>query len=72
MKSMIGDNIQRVIKDKGLKQSYVAQKAGYDPKVFSSMLRGRQKIRDIDVIAIYQVLDTTPNELFGVRAPQAS
>lgn len=72
MKSQIGNNVKQVIKSKGLRQNYVAEKAGYNPKVFSGMLCGRQGIKDIDIIKIANVLNVTPNELFGIDETRAS
>lgn len=67
MKSAIAENTKRIIKAKGLKQCAVAEKAGYQPRVFSSMMCGRKIITDVDVIAIAMALDVTPNELFGFQ-----
>lgn len=37
-------NIRRVIREKGLKQCAVAEKAGFPPNIFSSMLNERKII----------------------------
>ena len=37
------DTIYKVIDEKCLKQSAVARAAGYEPKVFNAMLRGRKR-----------------------------
>ena len=65
MKSIIAENVKRIVREKGMLQSAVAKKAGYNPKVFSNMLNGRKVISDFDVSAISQALDVSPNELFG-------
>ena len=41
---MIINNIRRVIRSKGLKQCVVAEKAGFTPNAFSSMLNERKAI----------------------------
>ena len=37
-------NVRRIIKEKGLKQCSVAEKAGFSPNTFSSMLNERKVI----------------------------
>ena len=39
------DTIYKVIDEKCLKQSAVARAAGYEPKVFNAMLRGRGRVQ---------------------------
>ena len=39
--------------------------AGYDPKIFNSMLNGKRNIQDNDIPPIANALGVTPNELFG-------
>jgi len=65
VESAIADNTKRIIKERGLKNRAVAQKAGFYEQQFSSILNKRRVVRDIDVIAIAQALDVTPNELFA-------
>lgn len=66
MKSVIADNVKRIIRDKGLKQCVVAEWAGYHPKTFSNLLNGRKVITDLDVQKISRALNATPNQLFGI------
>lgn len=61
----VTENIRAIIKQKGLKQRYVAQRIGVSEKTFSAMLTGRQNILVDDVEKICDVLDVTPNDLFG-------
>lgn len=65
MKSEVATNTKRMIKEKGLLQKKVAERAGYDMKTFNNMLNGRKLITDCDIIPIAQALDVEPNELFG-------
>lgn len=39
--SPAAENVARIIKNKGLKQVYVAEKAGYAPQELNDMLNGR-------------------------------
>lgn len=72
MKSLIADNVKRIIKEKCVIQSSVARKAGYNPKTFNNMLNGRKVIADHDVEAIANALNVSPNELFGWNEEKAS
>lgn len=67
-KSMIAKNTKRIIAQKGLKNYAVAEKAGFSEKQFSALLNGRRIIKAIDVIAIANVLNVTPNDLFGITS----
>jgi len=64
VRSATAANIKRIITAKGLKQSFVAEKAGYPYKQFSAMLRGRHYIHDYDVLAISKALGVSTDELF--------
>ena len=57
--------IMKILEEKGLKKCAVAQKAGYSPQQFSDMLNGRRKIYCDDIPKLCEVLQVTPNELFG-------
>lgn len=46
--------IYKIIDEKCLKQSAVARAAGYDPKKFNALLRGRKKMTSEDVSANLQ------------------
>lgn len=63
IQSAIADNTRRIIAERGLKNRAVAERAGFSEKQFSAILNKRRVVRDIDVIAIAQALDVTPNEL---------
>ena len=60
------DMIYKIIDEKCLKQSAVARAAGYDPKKFNALLRGRKRLTSDDVVPICKALGITPNELFGI------
>lgn len=58
--------IYKAIEEKCLKQSAVARAAGYSPKQFNAMLKGRKRMTSDDVVPICQALGMTPNQLFGI------
>lgn len=65
-------NMSRIIKDKGLKKVYVAEKAGYAPQELTDMLNGRKIIKASDVLKLACALGVGAGELFetergGVR-----
>ncbi len=63
---IVSEVIYKVIDEKCMKQSAVARAAGYDPKVFNAMLKGRKRMTSDDVVPICKALGITPNELFGI------
>ncbi len=64
LNSIVAPNVKRIIKQKCLKQSAVAEKAGYTPNQFCSMMNGRKIIKDTDIMNIAIALDVDANELF--------
>lgn len=58
-------NILKIIRDKGLKQSAVAQWAGFSKQQFNDMLRGRRIIKACDVMAISEALGVSVELLFS-------
>lgn len=61
---IVVQNIKRIIKQKCLKQSEIAKKAGYTPNQFSAMMNNRKVVKDTDILNILEVLDVEANELF--------
>ena len=64
LNSIVALNVKKIIKDRCLKQSAVAQKAGYSNQQFSAMMNGRKIIKDTDIMRIATVLSVDANELF--------
>lgn len=64
LNSIVAPNIKTIIKDKCLKQSAVAEKAGYSKQQFNAMLNNRKTIKDVDVLKIATALDVDANTLF--------
>lgn len=71
MKTVIAENIKRIINERGYKQKAVAKIAGYDIKAFNNLLNGRKLITDCDIIAISDALGVTPNDLFSAGCSSA-
>lgn len=65
--SKVAYNIDMIIKDRCLKQSLVAVKAGFSVKVFNSMLRGRRTIKADDIPQIAVALGIEPNDIYFYR-----
>lgn len=66
MKSVV-QNINLIIKERGLKKSAIAKKAGYSAHQFSDFLHGRRIIKASDIYSIAKALEVTPNDLFGIE-----
>lgn len=55
--SPVAENIARIIAEKGLKQVYVSEKAGYNAQDLSKMIHGRKLIRVSDLVRIAAALE---------------
>ena len=68
--SPVAEGIALLISESGMKQSFIAQKAGYSEQMLSDMLNGRKVIRACDIPKIASALSVTSNEIFdaGTRA----
>ena len=64
MNDIVAPNAKEIIKNRCLKQSAVARKAGYSEQQFSAMMTGRKVIKDIDILRITTALNVDVNELF--------
>lgn len=65
---VIPKNVQKIIQEKGMKQCVIAEKANYTKQQFNDMLNGRRVIKAVDILKIAEVLNVSPNELFGIGA----
>lgn len=63
----VAENIMRIIREKGLKQTFVAKNAGCTPQMLNDMLTGRRIIKVSDVVRIYPILGVDVNCLFGIE-----
>ncbi len=65
---IVAENIRRIIKERGLKQKIVAEKAGYTEQQFSNLLCGRKTIETEDVAKVCKALGVLPNDLYGIKS----
>ena len=63
--SPVAENISKIIQNRGIKQSYVAEKTGYTPQELSDMLNGRRLIKVCDIPRIAKILDVKVNDLYA-------
>ncbi|HZK28544.1 MAG TPA: helix-turn-helix transcriptional regulator [Thermoclostridium sp.] len=63
-KSIVSANIKQIIKNKGMTQIAVSEKAGLDYDSLNNMLNGRKLVGSEDIIKLIPVLGVTPNDLF--------
>ena len=63
----ISENVQRILKERGLKKGAFAEQAGYTHQQFSRMLTGRARIYWDDVLRLADELEVTPNDLYGIQ-----
>ena len=71
--SIVADRVKEVIKKKGLKQSAVADKAGFTTQEFNDMLNGRRLMRATDIASIINVLSDVgidANYLFMIKVKE--
>ena len=68
MNSVVARNVEAIMRRKCLKQSAIAEKAGYTKQQFNAMLKGRRVIRDTDIMKIAYALDVDANMLFDQGA----
>ncbi len=54
--SIVANRVREIIKEKGLKQTAIAEKAGFSTQEFSDMLNGRRLMRAVDIASIISVL----------------
>lgn len=54
--SIIANRVREIIKEKGLKQTAIAEKAGFSTQEFSDMLNGRRLMRAVDIASIISAL----------------
>lgn len=63
----ITENVERLLKERGIKKGAFAEKAGYTLQQFSRILTGRSRIYWDDVLRLANALGVTPNELYGIN-----
>lgn len=63
--AMLAVNIMNAIKAHGMKNTAVAERAGFSAQKFSDMLNGRKIIKPCDILAISKALDVDVADLFA-------
>ena len=72
---MIGAYIKEYMKDKGIKQSFVAEKINLSPQILGAMLNGQRKIEVAEFYAICSAMEADPTEIAvgaGIYRQQAT
>lgn len=66
----LASGISILIRESGMKQNYIAYRAGYSEQELSDMLNGRRLIKACDIPRIAAALGKKPDELYeaGTRA----
>lgn len=54
--SIVANRVREIIKEKGLKQTAIVEKAGFSTQEFSDMLNGRRLMRAVDIASIISAL----------------
>lgn len=67
MASEIIYKLRAIIRQRGLKQRVVAERAGMTDKELSDLLRGRRTFRAEYIAPICKALDITPNDLLNFK-----
>lgn len=68
--SNIITNIKKLIKNKGLKQSFVAKQAGFNPQSFSDILNGRKLLRVEHLPELADALGVEIEDFFRKRGEE--
>lgn len=66
-RDIVADTILREIENRGLKQKYVAEKAGFTQSQFNAMVKGRKLILAEYIPRIANALNITPNQIYGIE-----
>lgn len=64
---MAAEKLKAAITSRGLKQKFIAEKAGISEAALSAMLSGNQKIDVETFFKIAMVLKMTPDEIYEFR-----
>lgn len=60
----LSSGLKVIIDKKGLKNLYIARRAGYTPQEFSDMLNGRRLIKACDIPRIAEALNVNSDEIY--------
>lgn len=60
---MVGAYLKAYMKEKGIKQSYVADKVGISPQILGAMLNEQRKIEVTEFYGICSAIDADPTQM---------
>lgn len=60
---ILPERMERIISERGLKKSYIAEKANLTKVNFSDICAGRRLVSVMDVVNLAEALGVTPNDL---------
>ncbi|MBQ3405676.1 MAG: helix-turn-helix transcriptional regulator [Lachnospiraceae bacterium] len=63
--SPVAENVERIMKQRGIKQSYVAAQAGLSSSALCDILKGRRLIKAGEVPRLAKALNVSPNDLYA-------
>jgi len=70
--SVVAENIKRILGEKGITQTALAQRAGYDQRAIYEFTRNRRIFRPIDLVKMSAVLGVEVGELFSGQKSQGN
>lgn len=65
------ERLKLYIKDSGLKQCSIAEKAGFTENQFSQILNGKRSVSADELEAICKSIGATPNDIYHVDSNSA-
>lgn len=69
---MVNASVRQAIEDSGLKQRFIADKAGISEQALSAMINERQKIGVDEFFAFCQILGKSPEELYHYQTEKGA
>lgn len=66
----VPENLSRIIREHGLKQNYVAEKAGLTEAQLSGIMNGRRVVKISDLLQLSDALGVSVNSLIYTPATQ--
>ncbi len=66
--SVVAQNIKRILWEKGMTQTVLAERAGYDQRQIYEFMRNRRIFRPVDIVKMSAVLGVEVGELFANSA----
>ena len=64
--NVIIENLRYILREKGMKQKHLAEKADISEKTMSAMMNGRREIHHEEIVRICNAIEVTPNDLYGI------